>query len=140
MPTLFTRILEGTLPGRFVWRDDLCGAFLSINPLRPGHVLIVPRAEVDHFQELDPAVAAHLMQVAQHLAKALMRAFRPPRVGMVIAGLEVPHVHLHLVPIRGSADLEFRNAEASPKDEHLEEAAAKIRTALRELGYTQVSD
>ena len=105
MPTIFTRIISGELPGRFVWRDDVCVAFLSINPLRPGHTLVVTRAEVDHWLDLEPEVNAHLTGVAREIGRAQQRAFHPERVGLMIAGLEVPHVHLHLVPARWLAPL-----------------------------------
>ncbi len=90
MPTVFTRIIDGELPGRFVWSDDVAVAFLSINPIRAGHTLVVPREEVDQWLDLDPATAAHLMTVAQQVARAQQRGFRPVRVGMIIAGLECP--------------------------------------------------
>ncbi|MEY2461819.1 MAG: hypothetical protein QOG30_3649, partial [Acidimicrobiaceae bacterium] len=79
MATLFTRIIEGELPGTFVWRDDQCVAFLSIAPLRHGHTLIVPRAEIDKWTDLEPDLAAHLMLVAQRIAKAQEVAFSPVR-------------------------------------------------------------
>ncbi len=140
MPTVFTRIIDGDLPGRFVWSDDISVAFLSINPIRPGHVLVVPRAEVDRWTDLDPATASHLMVVAQQVARAQQEAFRPVRVGMIIAGLEVPHVHLHLIPIDSEADLDFRLAERSPDPAALDAAAAAIRDALRGMGATGVAD
>jgi histidine triad (HIT) family protein len=139
MPTLFTRIINGEVPGRFVWKDDRCVAFLTIAPLSPGHSLIVPRAEVDHWLDLEPDVAAHLMTVAQSVGKALQRAFNPTKVGLIIAGLEVPHVHLHAVPIRGLQDLNFANQDSNAKAADLDRAADKIRAALRELGYAQVA-
>jgi histidine triad (HIT) family protein len=140
MPTIFTRILEGELPGRFVWRDEQCAAFLSINPLRPGHTLVVPRAEVDHWIDLDPDVNAHLMRVAQQIAVAQQHAFSPVRVGLMIAGLEVPHVHLHVVPIDGVHDLDFDNADADPDPATLDDAADRLRAALRDAGAPGVSD
>jgi len=140
VPTVFTRIIDGELPGRFVWSDDVAVAFLSINPIRAGHTLVVPREEVDQWLDLDPATAAHLMTVAQQVARAQQRGFRPVRVGMIIAGLEVPHVHLHLIPIEREADLDFRLAERSPDPSALDAAASTIRHALRELGATGVAD
>jgi histidine triad (HIT) family protein len=140
MPTIFTRIIEGELPGRFVWRDDVCVAFLSIAPLRPGHTLVVPRAEVDHWIDLDPDVNAHLMRVAQEIASAQQRAFSPVRVGLMIAGLEVPHTHLHVIPIGGMADLDFANVDPDPDPAALDAAAVLLRTALEEAGATGVSD
>lgn len=140
MPTVFTRIIEGELPGRFVWRDDVAVAFLSINPIRPGHTLVVPRVEVDRWTDLDADTASHLMRVAQQVARAQQQGLRPVRVGMVIAGLEVPHVHVHLIPIRTEADLDFRLAERSPDPTALDAAAATIREALRGMGAAEVAD
>jgi histidine triad (HIT) family protein len=140
MPTIFTRIIEGELPGTFVWRDDVCVAFLSIAPLKTGHTLVVPRAEVDHWIDLDPDVNAHLMRVAQQIATAQQRAFSPVRVGLIIAGLEVPHTHLHVVPIDGMEDLDFRNADAGTAPEALQKPAARLRAALREAGATGVAE
>jgi histidine triad (HIT) family protein len=140
MPTIFTRIIEGELPGRFVWRDDVCVAFLSIAPLRPGHTLVVPRAEVDHWIDLDPEINAHLMRVAQQIASAQQRAFSPGRVGLMIAGLEVPHVHLHVVPIDGITDLDFANVDPDPDPDSLDTAAETLRAALRDAGATGVAE
>jgi len=140
MPTLFTRIIDGELPGRFVWRDAHCVAFLSIAPLRPGHLLVVPRAEVDHWIDLDDALAAHLMVVSRTLGVALQTAFEPTKVGLTILGLEVRHVHLHLVPMRSEADMNFANADANARGEDLEAAAEKIRAALRDAGASGVSE
>ncbi len=140
MATLFTRIIEGELPGCFVWRDDQCVSFLSINPVRPGHALVVPRAEIDHWIDLDTVLLAHLMHVAQTIGEAQQRALRPTRVGMLIAGMEVPHAHIHLIPIRGEADLHLSNAAASVAGDELERNAKAIRAALRELGASGVSE
>ena len=139
MPTIFTQIIDGKLPARFVWKDDACVAFLSIRPLRPGHVLVVPRAEVDHWLDLDPALLAHLAETAQAIGKAQMAGFRPERVGVMLAGLEVPHCHFHVGPIRGLHDLDFGNQDPDPDPKMMDEAAETIRGELRKLGYTQVS-
>lgn len=133
MPTIFTRIINGELPARFVYTDDRCVAFLSINPLRPGHTLVVPRAEVDHWIELDPADWQHLTQVSQRLGEALQRAYEPTKVGMMLAGLEVPHAHIHLVPIDDVHDLDFGNAERDPDPQVLDDAAERIRKAIAAL-------
>src|SRR5262249_35855854 len=114
MLSVFTRILAGELPARFVWRDDRCAAFLSSQPLKPGHTLVVPREEVDHWLDLDPELARHLMTVSQSVGKAIQHGLRPVKVGLMIAGLEVRHVHLHLVPIEGLHDLEFARQDRSP--------------------------
>jgi histidine triad (HIT) family protein len=137
--TIFTRIINGEIPGRFVWRDQRCVAFLSNRPLRPGHTLVVPVAEVDHWLDLDPELAGHLIAVAQPIGKAIDQAFRPTKVGVMIAGLEVPHVHLHLVPIQAAHDLDFANQDPNPDPDDLDRAAASIRSALRSLGYREVA-
>lgn len=130
MPTIFTRIIEGELPGRFVHRDDTCVAFLSIAPIRPGHTLVVPVDEVDHWVDLDPESVGHLMRVAQRIGRAQMEAFSPARIGVIIAGMEVPHAHIHLVPIDREADLHFDNADPNARSEDLDAAADALREAL----------
>ncbi len=135
MATVFTKIIEGELPGRFVWRDERCVGFLSINPLQPGHALVVPITEVDHWLDLDPALNGHLMQVSQKIGAAQMAAFSPTRIGLMIAGLEVPHVHLHVVPINGVHDLDFANAARDPDPAELDRARDATVAALRELGH-----
>ena len=137
MATLFTRIINGELPARFVWQDRLCVAFLSNRPLRPGHTLVVPRTEVDHWLDAEPDLFAHLMQTAQLIGKAQMIAFRPTRIGVMIAGLEVPHLHIHAVPIRGVHDLDFSNQDPNPDPSEMDRAAASIRKQLRALGFEE---
>ncbi len=137
MSTVFTKIIEGELPARFVWQDDRCVAFLSIAPLQPGHTLVVPREEVDHWVDLDPGLAAHLMQVAQTIGRAQNAAFSPVRVGLMIAGLEVPHVHLHVVPISAEADLRFDRADHAPDETMMDDAAGRIGAALGEMGFSR---
>ena len=135
MATIFTRIINGELPGRFVWRDDRCVAFLSINPLRPGHTLVVPRAEVDHWIDLPSDENAHLMRIAHEIGRAQMAAFSPTRVALIIAGMEVPHVHLHVVSIDAESQLSFANADPSPAPEALDDAETRILRALADLGH-----
>jgi histidine triad (HIT) family protein len=130
MSTVFTRIIDGELPGRFVWRDERCVAFLSINPLRTGHTLVVPIEEVDHWIDLDPDLLAHLTVVSREIAAAQQEVFAPERVGLMIAGLEVPHVHLHVVPISGVHDLDFANAQRDPDPAEMDDAAARLNEAL----------
>jgi histidine triad (HIT) family protein len=107
LATIFTQIIQGGVPARFVWKDELCVAFLSINPIRSGHVLVVPREEVDHWLDLDDDMSAHLMNVSRSIGRAIQNGFQPTRVGFMIAGLDVPHLHLHLLPIDGIEDLNF---------------------------------
>jgi len=138
--SVFTRIIEGELPARFVWSDERCVAFLTSAPLRPGHLLVVPRAEVEHWLDLDAQELAHLTGVAQQIGRALQRAYAPEKVGMMIAGLEVPHVHLHLVPIDEVTDLDFARADHDPDPADLDAAAERVRGVLRDLGLSQVAD
>lgn len=140
MPSVFSRIIDGELPATFVWRDDRCVGFLSIQPLRPGHTLVVPRREVDHWIDVDPDEWAHLTSVAQTVGKALQAAYSPAKVGLMLAGLEVPHTHVHVVPIDGVHDLDFANADPDPEPSALEAAAERIRAALRDLSAEGVAD
>ena len=140
MASIFTKIIKGELPGRFVWRDDRAVAFLTIQPLKPGHTLVVPIDEVDHWLDLDPELARHLLDVSQQVGKAIDRAFEPEKVGLIIAGLEVSHVHLHVTPIHALQDLNFANADWNPDPADLDAAAEKIRGALRELGCSEVAE
>ncbi len=139
MATLFTRIIEGEIPGTFVWRDDECVAFLSIEPVQPGHALVVPRVEVDHWIDLDPALAGHLVVVAQTIAQAQQRVYDPVKVGLLVAGLEVPHVHLHVIPLmRGEDDLHLDLARPATPD-MLAAEADRLRADLRASGADGVS-
>jgi len=138
--TIFTKIIDGEIPGTFVWRDDRCVAFLSINPLRPGHTLVVPRQEVDLWTDCPSDLRDHLFDVSQTIARAIQQVFSPNRVGLMIAGLEVPHLHIHLVPIDGVHDLDFANAAVSVDREELDESASSIRSALASEGARGVSD
>lgn len=140
MASIFTRIINGELPGRFVWRDERAVAFLTIQPLKPGHTLVVPTLEVDHWLDLEPDLARHLLDISQTVGKAIDRAFEPAKVGLIIAGLEVSHVHLHVTPIHALQDLNFANADPNPDPADMDAAAEKIRGALRELGCTEVVD
>lgn len=134
MPTLFTKIIQGDIPGRFVWRDERAVAFLTIAPITTGHTLVVPIDEVDHWVDLDPDLAAHLTEVARRVGRAQMHAFSPTRVGLLVAGLEVPHCHLHVLPIDSEADLSFSRADHDPDPAVLDDAAERLRAALRDLG------
>jgi histidine triad (HIT) family protein len=135
MATLFTSIINGDIPGRFVWRDDRAVVFLTIAPIRPGHALVVPIEEVDHWIDLDPDLASHLMLVAREVGRAQQAAFEPERIGLIVAGLEVPHTHLHLIPIDSEGDLSFSKADHSPDPAALDDAAERLRAALRSQGH-----
>jgi histidine triad (HIT) family protein len=140
MATLFSRIIQGEIPAIFVWRDDLAVAFMSINPLRSGHTLVVPREEVDHWLDCAPPLREHLLDVARAIGQAQQKVYRPERIGLVIAGLEVPHLHVHVVPINTAADLDFSRAAKSVEQADLEEAASSIRYILRSMGSSGVAE
>lgn len=135
MATLFSRIIDGELPGHFVWWDELAAAFLSINPMGPGHTLVVPRAEVDNWIDADDELLAHLHRVGHRLGEAMTAVWTPPRVALLIAGFEVPHLHLHVFPAWSMGDLDFRNAQQSPDPADLAKNADTLCQALREAGH-----
>ncbi len=129
MPSVFTKIINGELPGRFIHTNELAVAFLSIAPLTAGHTLVVSRAEVDEWTDADPALLSHCLGVAHTIGNAVKRAFSAPRAGLVIAGLEVPHLHIHVFPVWSLDDFSF--ARATPaSDDDLDEAASRLRAAM----------
>lgn len=133
MASVFTKIINRELPGRFVHEDDEIVAFLTIEPMTQGHTLVVPRAEIDHWQNLEPAVFARVMGVSQRVGKAVCSAFGAQRAGMIIAGLEVPHLHVHVFPAYNLTDFGFAHVERNPSPKSLDEAQAKIKDALAQL-------
>jgi histidine triad (HIT) family protein len=138
MATLFTKIIDGEIPGKFVWKDDQCVAFLVIDPITDGHTIVVPRQEVDQWLDAEPELLRHLTDVAQQIGLAQRAAFDAPRVSLLTAGFEVPHLHLHVFPITGEADVSFANATRGQDPAILEEHAVRLRAALRELGHGDV--
>jgi histidine triad (HIT) family protein len=136
MATIFTRIIDGDIPGTFVWRDEHCVAFMSINPMAHGHTLVVPIDEVDHWIDAAPELTAHLFEVTRIIGEAQRAAFSPERVGVIIAGYEVPHAHIHVIPTNDMGELSFANAASSVDRVQLEAAAEAIRDALRSLGHS----
>ncbi len=130
MATIFTRILNGEIPGTFVYRDDLCAAFLSINPLADGHILVTPIEEIDHWIELPRELSQHLFDVSQRISQALSKAFPCERIGMIIAGYEVNHCHIHLIPTQNMGQFNFANAATTVERSVLDLHAEKIRTIL----------
>ena len=140
MATIFTKIINGESPGRFVWKDDQCVAFMTIAPIKPGHTLIVPRREIEHWLDLETASLNHLINVAQTIGRAIEAEWNPPKVGLMLAGLEVPHAHIHTLPIWESHDLDFANADPKVSGEALDDSARRIRDRLRAKGFRQVSE
>lgn len=133
MASVFTKIISREIPGRFVYEDDDVVAFLTIEPMTQGHTLVVPRAEIDNWQDVDAGVFANVMAVAQRIGKAQSNAFDVERTGLIIAGLEVPHLHVHVFPARNLSDFGFAGVDRNPSPESLDEAQAKIVAALAEL-------
>lgn len=130
---MFTMIINREIPGRFVYEDDEVVAFLTIEPMTQGHTLVVPRAEIDNWQDVEADVFAKVMAVAQRIGKAQSSAFDVERTGLIIAGLEVPHLHVHVFPARELSDFGFAGVDRNPSPESLDEAQAKIVAALAEL-------
>jgi histidine triad (HIT) family protein len=137
--TIFTRIIQGEIPGTFVWRDEQCVAFMSINPMAPGHTLVVPIAEVDHWIDASAELIAHLFEVTRVIGVAQQRAFRCERVGVIIAGYEVPHTHIHVIPTTDIRQISFANAAAAVDPDDLERTAAALRAQLSAMGRTEVT-
>lgn len=138
MPTIFTRIIGGEIPGTFVWRDEQCVVFLSINPMAHGHCLVVPIEEVDDWVDADSDLIAHLFEVTRVIGVALKEAFGCERVGVIIAGYEVPHTHIHVIPTQSMSQLSFANAATSIDRSSMDAAADAIRSALRHAGRSEV--
>ncbi|WP_299313528.1 HIT family protein [uncultured Halomonas sp.] len=129
MASVFTRIIQGEIPGHFVHEDDQCVVIMTIQPMKPGHVLVIPREEVDHWDDLSEPLYQHLMSVSRRLAKAIKRAFPCQRVGMLVVGLEVPHVHIHLTPLDEMSDIQVVDLPMADQAD-LAAAAEKLRAAL----------
>lgn len=135
MSSIFSKIIAGEIPGRFVYEDDRAVAFLDINPLVDGHTLVVPRVEVDKWTDLSEEDWAHLNHVAQKVGRAVVEVFGAQRAGLVIAGFDVPHTHIHVFPVNSMSDFNFSNAGKNPESttqERLDEVQRKLRSALAE--------
>lgn len=129
MATLFTRIINGEISAEKLLEDERYLAFLDIRPIRPGHTLVVPKEEVDYLFDLDDPTLGGLLPFARQLARPIERATGCARVGVMVAGLEIPHCHVHLVPMDSVFDLDFAKAsEASGED--LADMASRIRAEL----------
>ncbi|MBU6241185.1 MAG: HIT family protein [Acidobacteria bacterium] len=128
MTTIFTRIIKGELPGTFVHRDDDVVVFMSINPISPGHALVVPVAEVDQWTDVEPRTRAKLFEVAHRVGEAQKKAFFCNRVALIIAGFEVPHCHLHVIPANDMGDVSFANAAMKVDPDELRRLAEAIKS------------
>jgi histidine triad (HIT) family protein len=126
MPSIFTRIISGEIPSYKIYEDESYFAFLDISPLSKGHTLVVPKIEVDYIFELDDNIYLGLMKVSKHIALAIQAAVPCKRVGIAVVGLEVPHAHVHLIPLHSGA-INFSDPKLSVPKEEMEQIAEKIR-------------
>lgn len=129
MPSIFTRIVLGELPSIKVAETDLCLAFMDIRPLKKGHVLVIPKVEIDEVFELEDNIFTELNIFAKRIAQAMKRTFHS-RIGMWVEGLEVPHAHIHLMPIESGADFVFNYPRLQIGTEELKAIAESIRLNL----------
>jgi histidine triad (HIT) family protein len=130
MASIFTRIINREIPAHIVAEDERYIAFLDINPLVLGHTLVVPKKEVDFIFDLDDDTLAGLNVFSKKVAQAIRKTIPCQRVGVAVIGLEVPHTHVHLVPMNSMGDLNFTRAKLNPSKEELSATAEKIRKAV----------
>lgn len=130
MPSIFTKIINREIPGHIVAEDERFIAILDISPLVHGHVLVIPKTETDYIFDLEDDTLSGLTLFAKKVAKAIKATVPCKRVGVAVIGLEVPHVHIHLVPMNTMGDINFTRPKLSPSKEELSEMAAKIKAAL----------
>ncbi len=130
MASIFTKIVNGEIPCHKIAEDDNFFAFLDINPLAKGHTLVIPKQEVDYIFNLDDNTYVGLHQFAKKVAKAIEKSVECKRIGTAVIGLEVPHTHIHLVPINNVGDLSFSNPKLELSNDELAEIAAAIRKNL----------
>ncbi|GAB3525623.1 HIT family protein [Arthrobacter monumenti] len=136
MSTLFSKIIDGDIPARFVWQDDDVVAFLTIGPLTDGHTLVVPRREIDEWIEAPNDLLLKMTTVAQTIGQAQREAFPCERIGLTIVGFEIPHLHVHVWPTNSMADFDFSRAEQNPDPGRMDQNAEKLRAALRNAGHS----
>jgi len=130
MPSIFTRIINREIPGHIVAEDERFIAFLDITPLVSGHTLVVPKKEIDYIFDLDDDTIAGLNVFAKKVAHAVKKAVPCKRIGVAVIGLEVPHTHIHLVPMNSMGDINFTKSKLNPTKEELAAVAEKIRKAF----------
>jgi diadenosine tetraphosphate (Ap4A) HIT family hydrolase len=132
LASIFSQIRVGGLPGHLVFEDAQAFALMTIKPLQPGHLLVMPVQEIDHWDDLPADLLTHLMAVSRQLAKAIKIAFPCARVAMAICGLEIAHAHIHLFPVNRLEDFNFGGGSAASQDE-LADAAQRIKAALASM-------
>lgn len=137
MTSVFTHILEGTSPGRFIWRDETCFAILTIEPRRPGHTLVIPLAEVDRWTDLSEADAMHIFRVGRIIGLAQQAEWDSPRVGLMYEGYMVPHSHLHVWPSWTVFEYSHTGIDRNAKPAELDAAAIRLRARLEAEGHEE---
>ena len=130
MATIFSKIASGEIPSYKIAEDDRFFSFLDINPVAPGHVLVIPKREVDYIFDLEDDELAAMQLFAKRIAKAIGKAMPCRKVGQCVIGLEVPHAHIHLVPMRTEADMDFRKPKLNLPPEEMQRIAQAIKAAL----------
>jgi histidine triad (HIT) family protein len=131
MPTIFSRIISGEIPCHKVAEDDRCLAFLDIRPVTFGHTLVIPKTEIDYIFDMDDSSLAYLHLFAKRVANVLGQEVKCLRIGVMVAGLEVPHAHIHLIPMQSIADLSFTNPRPEFPQEDMKELANRLYTRLK---------
>ncbi len=126
MASIFTKIINGEIPSYKVAEDDQYFAFLDINPLERGHTLVIPKKEIDYIFDLDDDMLAGMHVFAKKVARAIDRVIECKRVGMAVLGLEVPHAHIHLIPINNLGDINFDNPRVQLTEDEFKDTAKKI--------------
>ncbi len=132
MASIFTNIVQGEIPSYKIAEDEQFYAFLDIHPLAKGHTLVIPKNEVDYLFDLDDDLLAPMMIFSKRIARAIEKVIPCARIGVAVLGLEVPHAHIHLIPINSEADISFSRPKLNLSPEEFQEIAAKIRDALAE--------
>lgn len=130
MSSIFTKIIKGDIPCHKIAEDERCFAFLDINPVKEGHTLVVPKQEVDYIYDLDDDTLAGLNVFAKKVARALQKACPCNRIGVTVIGLEVPHAHVHLIPISTLNDMSFEKPKMNPTQDEMAQVAERIRSFL----------
>ena len=135
MATLFTQIIRGELPGRFVWRDEIAVAILTIEPRSPGHTLIIPFVEIDRWLDVGEPIMSHLMSIAHRIGEAQREEWKSDRAGLMVEGYMVPHLHIHVWPSWSPYEFHPAGIDRNASQEALDEAAARLRSRLRAHGH-----